>query len=164
MPKLETLPEPVRQMMLAWPCIDNDKAPWTPMEKPLSQARVALVTTAGLHVRGDKPFIQDKAMPQDGGDTSYRVIPSSTEPKDIIQSHTSIAFDHTGIYRDINVTFPINRLQEMHEKGEIGSLANNYYSFMGAVRDVTGFIDKYGPEVAAKLKQDEVDVVVLTPT
>ena len=52
----------------------------------------------------------------------------------------------------------------MNEKGEIGSLANNYYSFMGAVRDVTGFIDKYGPEVAAKLKQDEVDVVVLTPT
>ena len=164
MPKLETLAEPVRQMMLAWPCIDNDEAPWTPMAKRLSRARVALVTTAGLHVRGGKPFIQDKAMPLDGGDTSYRIIPSSAEPKDIVQSHTSIAFDHTGIYRDINVTFPINRLQEMHQRGEIGSLADNYYSFMGAVRDVTGFIEESGLDVAAKLKKDEVDVVLLTPT
>jgi len=52
----------------------------------------------------------------------------------------------------------------MHQRGEIGSLADNYYSFMGAVRDVTGFIGKYGPDVAAKLKQDKVDVVLLTPT
>jgi len=48
MPKLETLAEPVRQMMLTWPCIDNDEAPWTPMANPLSQARVALVTTHGM--------------------------------------------------------------------------------------------------------------------
>ena len=95
---------------------------------------------------------------------SFRIIPRPTVAKDIVQSHTSIAFDHTGIYRDINVTFPIDRLREMHDRGEIGSLSSNYYSFMGAVRDVTGFVEESGPEVAIRLKEENVDVVLLTPT
>ena len=164
MPKLEVLGESLRQMMLAFPCIEHEDTPWTPLKKPLSDARVALVTTAGLHVRGDKPFVQDKAMPRGGGDTSYRVIPRNTEPKNIVQSHTSLGFDHTGIYRDINVTFPIDRLREMCDRGEIGSLANNYYSYMGAILDVTGIIEDSGPAVASSLKEDNVDVVLLTPT
>ena len=160
MPKLEILSEQQREMLLNWPSPENEDFPWTTMSKPLSECKVALVTTAGLHVRGDKPFTTAK----DGGDASFRVIPRLTDPADIVQSHTSIAFDHTGIYRDINVTFPIDRLKEMYQRGEIGSLADNYYSFMGAVRDVTGFIEESGSDVAAKLKKDDVDVVLLTPT
>ena len=164
MPKLEMMEESVRKMLLAFPCIEPEDTPWTTLQKPLAEARVALVTTAGLHVRGDKPFVQDRGMPRSGGDTSYRVIPRDTEPKNILQSHTSIAFDHTGIYRDINVTFPVDRLQEMLDRGEIGSLSNNYYSFMGAIRDVDGIIEESGPAVASKLKEDNVDVVLLPPT
>ena len=67
MPKLEVLDEIMRKNMLMWPCLEHDDAPWTPMSKPLSESKVALVTTAGLHVRGDKPFIAT----QPGGDTSF---------------------------------------------------------------------------------------------
>ena len=88
----------------------------------------------------------------------------SAEAADIIQSHTSLGFDHTGIYRDINVTFPIDRLQELVDQKKIGSLSDNYYSFMGALRHVTGIIEESGPEVARKLKDEGVDVVLLTPT
>jgi D-proline reductase (dithiol) PrdB len=133
--------------MLMWPCVEHDDTPWTPMAKPLSESKVALVTTAGLHVRGDKPFIAEH-----------------TKGGDIIQSHTSLGFDHTGIYRDINVTFPIDRLQELVDQKKIGSLSDNYYSFMGALRDVAGIIEESGPEVARKLKDEGVDVVLLTPT
>ena len=50
------------------------------------------------------------------------------------------------------------------KQGKIGSLADNYYSFMGALRDVTGIIENSGPEVASRLKDEGVEVVLLTPT
>ncbi len=160
MPRLETLSEVQRRMLQMFPCMEHEDAPWTPMRKPLSESKVALVTSAGLHLRGDKPFITD---PQ-GGDPSYRVIPRGTSPADIIQSHVSIGFDHTGIYRDINVTFPIDRMDELCEQGVVGSLADYNYSFMGALRDSTRVANGTGPEAARMLVDEGVDVVFLTPT
>ena len=161
MPRLDLLSEVQRKMLQMFPCFDHDDAPWTPMRKPLSESRVALVTSAGLHLRGDAPFITDH---KGGGDSSYRVLPRSTPASEILQSHVSIGFDHTGIYRDINVTYPIDRLEELKAQGAIGSLADNYYSFMGALRNAAGVVEQTGPEVAGKLRDDGVDVVLLTPT
>ena len=160
MPKLSVLSEIQRKTMQMFPCVEHDDTPWTPMAKKLSDRKVALVTSAGLHLRTDKPFI----FAHEGGDTSFRVIPRSAAAGDILQSHTSIGFDHTGIYRDINVTFPIDRLQELVDQKKIGSLSDDYYSFMGALRDVTGIIEESGPEVARRLKAEGVEVVLLTPT
>ena len=161
MPRLDTLSDVQSNMLRMFPCMEHDDAPWTPMRKPLSDSRVALVTSAGLHLRGDKPFISDL---RGKGDTSYRVLPRCTPASEIIQSHTSIGFDHTGIYRDINVTFPIDRLEELREQGVIGSLADNYYSFMGAIRDATELATETGPEVARRMLDEDVEVVFLTPT
>ena len=160
MPKLSVLSEIQRKTIQMFPCIEHDDTPWTPMAKPLSESKLALVTTAGLHLRSDKPFISG----HERGDTSFRVIPRSAGAADIIQSHTSLGFDHTGIYRDINVTFPIDRLPELVHQKKIGSLSDNYYSFMGALTDVTGIIEESGPEVARRLKEEGVEVVLLTPT
>ncbi len=161
MPRLETLSEVQRRMLQMFPCMEHDDAPWTPMRKPLSESRVAMVTSAGLHLRDDKPFITEH---QGGGDSSYRVLPRTTAPADIIQSHVSIGFDHASIYRDINVTYPIDRLEELREEGVIGSLADNYYSFMGALRDSSKVYTETGPEVARKMLDEGVEVVLLTPT
>ncbi len=157
MPKLSVLSEIQRKSMQMFPCVEHDDTLWTPMAKKLSESKVALVTSAGLHLRTDKPF-------NHSGDSSFRVIPRSSKAGDILQSHASIGFDHTGIYRDLNVTFPIDRLQELVDQNKIGSLSDNYYSFMGALRDVTGVIEKTGPEVAKRLKDEGVEVVLLTPT
>ena len=160
MPKLSALSEIQRKSMLMWPCLEHDDTPWAPMAKPLSQSKLGLVTTAGLHLRTDKPFI----AVHEGGDTAFRVIPRSAKADEILQSHTSSGFDHTGIYRDINVTFPIDRLQELVDQKKIGSLSDNYYSFMGALRDVSDIVENTGPEVARRLKDEGVEVVLLTPT
>jgi len=161
MPRLDTLSDVQSNMLRMFPCMEHDDAPWTPMRKPLSDSRVALVTSAGLHLRGDKPFISDL---RGKGDTSYRVLPRCTPASEIIQSHTSIGFDHTGIYRDINVTYPIDRMEELREQDVIGSLADNYYSFMGAIRDATELATETGPEVARRMLDEGVEVVFLTPT
>ena len=161
MPRLELLSEVQRKMLQMFPCLEHDDTPWTPMRKPLAESRVALVTSAGLHLRSDPPFVTDH---QRGGDTSYRVIPRDTNPADIIQSHVSIGFDHSGIYRDINVTFPMDRLRDWQEQGIIGSLAENYYSFMGALRDPSGMVEQTGPEVARRMADEGVEAALLTPT
>jgi D-proline reductase (dithiol) PrdB len=160
MPRLETLSEINRQAMLSFPCLEPATTPWSPLRKPLSQAKISLVTSAGLHLRDDQPFIGDPK----GGDTSYRIIPSTAKAADILQSHVSIGFDHTAIMRDVNVTLPMDRVRELVDKGLIGSLAENYYSFMGALRNPRPLIEATGPEVASRLKVEGVDLVFITPT
>ena len=160
MPRLEVLSEVNRRTLEFFPCLEHDDTPWTPLPKPLSECTLALVTSAGIHLRGDQPFSRD--VP--GGESSYRVIPSDADPADIIQSHFSIGFDRTAIYRDLNVTFPVDRMRELVERGVIGGIAPNNYSFMGALRDPSRMIQETGPEVARRLKDEGVDVVLLTPT
>ena len=156
MPRLEDLTDVARQGHLNFPAFEHDDAPFAPINKPLSESKLALVTTAGLHVRGDTPFTNN--------DQSYRVIPSDAPARDIVQSHTSIGFDRTAFMRDINISFPVTRLNELVDRGIIGSLATNFYSFMGAIRDPSKIVEETGPAVAKLLIDDGVDAVLLTPT
>jgi len=156
MPRLEDLSEVARQGHLNFPAFEHDDAPFVPMTKPLSQAKIALVTTAGLNVRGQEPFA--------GGDQTFRVIPSDTPANEILQSHTSIGFDRTAFMRDINISFPVDRLRELVDRGVIGSLSTNFYSFMGAHRSPKMIEEETGPEVGRLLLEEGVDAVFLTPT
>ncbi len=155
MPRLDQLNELQRQTALYFPCLEHDDSPWTPWGKDLAQSKLSIVTTVGLHLRDDHPF--------EGGDPSYRAIPSSANPNDVIQSHASIGFDHTGYYRDINLAFPLDRMRELVERGVLGSVAANYYSFMGAQRNPARIIEETAPEVVQLLKADQVDAVLLIP-
>jgi D-proline reductase (dithiol) PrdB len=92
------------------------------------------------------------------------VIPVETPAADIIQSHTSIGFDRTAIMRDVNISYPIDRLRDLVARGELGGLAPNGYSFMGAQRELARIEGETGPEVARRLREDGADVVVMTPT
>ena len=160
MPRLSVLSEVQRRMLEFFPCREEDGVPWTPLPKPLAQCTVAIVTTAGLHLRDDRPFNRDHP----GGESTYRVIPGDADPADIVQSHFSIGFDRTAIYRDLNITFPMDRVRELAERGVIGKVAPNHYSFMGALRDCTVIAEQTGPEVARQLRAEGVDLALLTPT
>ncbi|MGA2394938.1 MAG: glycine/sarcosine/betaine reductase selenoprotein B family protein [Candidatus Lustribacter sp.] len=155
MPRLDKLSESTRTTLLTMPLDVNDATPFTVPGKPLSAARLAVVTSAGLHLRDDRPFAS--------GDATYRCIPSNAPAGDILQSHSSIGFDRSGVIADINVVFPLDRLREMVREGALGELAPTFYSFMGAQRDVAR-IKETAPEVAERLRADGVDVVLLTPT
>jgi len=156
MPRLDRLPQISRNNLLTFPAQINDTAPFRHPAKPLAACRLAIVTTAGVHVRGDRLFTP--------GDQTYRVIPSGTPTADILQSHTSIGFDRVAIMRDINVSFPIDRLRELVARGELGGLGPSHYSFMGAQREVVRIESQTGPEVARRLVADGVDAALITPT
>ena len=156
MPRLDRLPEASRKAILALVKQVNETTPFVRPSKPLAASRLAIVTTAGLHRRGDRLF--------GPGEQGYRVIPSDTPAADMIQSHTSIGFDRTAILRDLNVTFPLERARELVARGVLGGVAPSHYSFMGALRDVAKLESESGPEVARRLRDEGADAVLLTPT
>jgi D-proline reductase (dithiol) PrdB len=156
MPRLERLPQISRNNLLTFPAQVNDGAPFVRPARPLGASRLAIVTTAGLHLRADRPFTP--------GDQSYRLIPSATPTFDIVQSHTSIGFDRVPTMRDVNISFPIDRLRELCARGALGSLGPSFYSFMGAQREVARIEAETGPEVARRLAAEGVDLALVTPT
>ena len=122
----------------------------------LGARRVAIITTAGLHVRSDQPYEGS------GSGMEYRVIPASVDSKDLVMSHVSVNFDRSGFQSDLNVVFPLERLKELASEKVIGSIAKFHYAFMGATWPITKFEAK-ARELAALLKQDHVDAVLLSP-
>jgi D-proline reductase (dithiol) PrdB len=155
-PKLEDLSEIERKAILNFPFMEHDTAPSTTLSRPLGESTLALVTSAGVHLRGDTRF-----MP---GDQTYRVIPSDSPIDASVQSHSSIGFDRVPTYRDMNISVPMDRLRELVERGAVGGLSNRFYSFMGAQRNPRRMVEETGPEVARQLRDDGTDVVLLTPT
>lgn len=129
-----------------------DSTPWA-SGSPLRDTRVALVTTAGLHRRDDRPFGRDAR--------DYRVIPADVDPADLLMTHISVNFDRTGFQQDVNVVFPLEHLRVMAAHGEIGSLADWHYSFMGGVD--AGILKDAGTEVGRLLRADGVTAALLVP-
>ena len=123
---------------------------------PLAKRRVAIVTSAGVHVRGDRPFGAGAAA------NDYRVLPGDVKAQDVVMSQLSVNFDRSGFQQDLNVVFPIDRLRELARDGVIGSVAAHHYAFMGAGSPVTR-VEAKAREVGKLLKQDKVDAVLLTP-
>jgi D-proline reductase (dithiol) PrdB len=78
-----------------------------------------------------------------------------------MMSHVSVNFDRTGWQRDVNVVYPIDRLNELAAEGVIGSVAATHYSFMGATDPK--LMEGNARELAGRLKADRVDAVVLLP-
>lgn len=121
--------------------------------KPLHQAKVAIVTSASLHHDDDEDFAPS--------DTGFRVLERNR--RDITVGHWSPNFDASGVAADLNVVFPIDRLEELADNGTIGSVANVHLAYAGNQFDLSGIRLDGAPAGAQLLKDHEVDVVLLTP-
>jgi len=154
MARLSDLPEFERQHHLdkIRDLPDFGATPFVP-GPPLRERRVAIITTSGVHVRGDRPFPP--------GAADYRVIPGDTPHADLIMSHSSVNFDRSGFQEDVNVVFPLDRLRELQAEGVVGSVSEFHYAFMGAAP--IRALETKARELAGLLKKDRVDAVLLTP-
>ena len=134
------------------PCPTFDNAAFT-APKPLSEAKVAIVSSASLHHADDDDFAVV--------DTGYRVL--HRDRRDIVVGHWSPNFDASGVTADLNVVFPIDRLEEMAADGVIGSVSDVHLAFAGNQFDLAAIRMDGGPAGAQFLADHEVDVVLLTP-
>ena len=150
---------PVRLFLKAYRWRRIDPLPWAPLAKPLSQCKLALVSSAGFIAPGQPPF--DSSVR--GGDVSFRDIPSDIDVKTLIDTHRSETFDHTGLRKDPNLAFPIDRVRELAARGRIGSVNHRHLSFMGSITAPGRLVRDTAPEVARRLVADGVDVALLVP-
>ena len=134
---------------------ESESIPWATLTKPLSQCRVALITTGGVYIEGQEPFNVD-------GDWSYREIPKDTPKERFRIAHK--AYDISGAQQDVNCVFPIERLREIEAEGMIGELAPINYGFMGYIPKPEGLIADTAPEVARRLRDAGVDAVLIGTT
>lgn len=159
MANVSDLPLRYRILLRAYPWRRVDPVPLARSSKPISASRVALVTTAGLVRPLDRPF--DPAMK--GGDFSFRAIGSDANVRTLEEHHRSDTFDHSGILRDPNLAFPLDRLRELAATGEIGEVAPRHLSFMGSITAPGRLARRTAPEAARLLADDGVDVALLFP-
>ena len=139
----------------AYRWVENTQpAPWSPLKKPLSQCKVALICSGGIYKRGQIAFHYED-------DISFRIIESDTAQSDLRITH--FAYDMTAARNDPNVVFPTQGLKALADEGAIGELATNAYTFMGGIYSSRKVSSQLAPELANRVIKDEVDVVVLVP-
>jgi D-proline reductase (dithiol) PrdB len=146
----------IRAQVAAAPVLEFPEPAYT-AARPLAKATIAIVTTAGIHRRGDEMF---SGM----GDQSFRVIDASE--RDLLSSHMSPNFDLSGFAADLNVVYPIDRLRELQAEGVVGALSPVNLSFMGAQGwspTMETIVLDTGPAAAQRLLSAGVDTVLLTP-
>lgn len=133
---------------LEMPAVEN---PAWAQPVPANERRISVVSTAAVSRRGDKPF---SWLARD-----YRVI--GKHDRDLVMTHVAVEYDRTAWQQDLNAIIPLDRLEEMASDGEIGSVADDHYAFMGAAdpRDM----EKAAREVAGRMKADGVNTVLLVP-
>ena len=153
MVRLIDLPAGQAKRLADLECPEFQTSPWA-SGPPLAQRRVSVISSAGLFVKGE-------AAPFRGRDADYRSIPLKTPAADVLCSHISINFDRTAFQEDWNVVLPLDRMRELAKEGFIGSVADTHYSFMGAIDPIEA--ENHVRELSVRLKQEEVDAVLLCP-
>jgi D-proline reductase (dithiol) PrdB len=159
MAQLSDLPLKHRLLIQGYPFRRVDWRPGTRLAKPLSQARIALITTAGYFLASQKPFDQSYRH----NDCSFREIPWGTRADQLRIGQSSDAFDHSGIEADRNLGLPLDRLQELIEAGLVGASAPRHFSIMGSIVAPGRLISESGLEIARLLLEDGVDAALLVP-
>ena len=139
--------------------VEGREIPWTPVRKPVAESVVALVTTAGVHLKSQEPFDMDDP----DGDPTFRVIPADAPRSDLTITHKY--YDHSSADRDLNVVLPLDRMREFVAEKRIRGNAPFAYGFMGHIhgRHLRTLIEASGPEVARRIKRDGAEAVLLTP-
>ncbi len=127
----------------------DEPSPRHPLKRPLSEARVGLLSTAGAHLEGDGP------------------IPASGPPR-VIPIDAKIAFHHIGYDtkragEDPEVVWPVRTLQRLAGQGVIGTVSGQAVSMMGAVLDGRLVLDRHVPLAADHFRRDRADLVLLVP-
>ena len=137
---------------------------WAEFTKPLDEATVALLSSAGMFLADDQePFNLERERREPmWGDPSFRVIPNDVTQQQIDASHLHISTN--DLLEDFNVALPIDRLNELVDEGVVGAAATEHYSLMGYQEDGADvWRSETGPEIAARCHAAEIDALILAP-
>lgn len=143
-------PKPPRKLKL----VSAAQSAWQPLVPRISSSRVALLTSAAVRTPEQSPFVPPE-------DASYRPIPAEPYAADLVSDHRSPLGTH--FRRDPEVVFPRAALKALAERGIVGSVAETHYSFVGGTRNHDGIENDLARGVTRDLREQGVDLAVLTP-
>lgn len=129
-------------------------APWSPIDKPLSESKLMLIGSGGVYKMGQVAF-------HTKDDTSVRVIDSKTDTAHLRTAH--FAYDQTDARTDVNCVFPLDRLRELADSGVIGELASEAYGFMGGIYSTRRMMAETAETLLQCCRAQEPDIVLLVP-
>lgn len=148
--------ERISQIFPGYQWTKNDSAPWTSFTKPLSESKMAFISSGGVYLKSQTPF--DVAGK---GEAVFREIPKDVNVADLAISH--IHYNHLDAKKDINCIFPIERFRELEQEGYIGELAQTNYSFMGRVFSRLAIAKEMVPALLQQLRDQKVDFLYVIP-
>ena len=126
--------------------------------KPLKECTICLISSCGVHLRSDRPM--DVAHPF--GDFTFRRVPSYARQHELVIHQ--LKYPHDDADLDINVIFPIERLQELAEERILGGLTKNFFSFIGYNMDPEKFEATVAEDIARAVDEEErADIALLAP-
>jgi D-proline reductase (dithiol) PrdB len=135
----------------------NESAPLTPLAKPLSECRVAMLTSGGVSRKDTHPF-----NPQARNDLRLDAVDRDTAADFFVISDDY--YNHSDADRDINCIFPIERLRELAAEHAIADVAPHHYSgFMGRTYTRSAVSNEAAPALVRRLRDENVDAFVLVP-
>ena len=130
-------------------------AAFAALAKPLTQSRLALVTTAS-------PWREDQAA--DGALPSRKEVWSGSTEVPPARLHTDdLAWDKVSTHtHDVESFLPIRRLQAAVAEGRIARLAARFHG-VPTTYSQRRTIELDAPEILARCREDEVDIALLVP-
>jgi D-proline reductase (dithiol) PrdB len=133
---------------------EPEPPPFTPIKKPLSDSRIALICSGGIYRQSQIAFHYKD-------DTSFRIIDTRAPKRELRVTH--FAYDLTDARQDINVVYPAETLRDLEQLAVIGELAPRAYTFMGGIYSSRKVRSQLAPAIVDRLVKDEVDVAILVP-
>ena len=146
------------------PLADETEPVWTPLDKRLAEARVALVSSAGLYVKGSQePFDADRERREpEWGDPSWRSIPADVATESLGMTHLHVNSD--DVLADHNIALPATVLDELVAEGIVGGRTDEHFSVMGYQEaSLRVWRNETAPAIASRLRDHGADAVVLAP-
>lgn len=145
------------------PAAGDDGPVWAPFEKRSADARIALLTSAGMYLDGQQPFDgeREKAEPT-WGDPTHRVLPASLEGQGLAIMHLHIK--HEDVLADPEIALPLGGLAALASEGRVGSVAPNHVSVMGFQQaGLEVWRNETAPAIVELLRDQQTDGLILAP-
>ena len=142
----------------------EDEPVWAPFEKRLAQARIALLTSAGMYLKDSQPSfdLEREQTHPDWGDPTWRSIPATATAEGIGVAHLHI--NDEDLLADPEIALPMHLLAELAGEGMVGGAMAEHVSVMGfQERRLRDWRNTTAPELVAHLRGQVADGLILAP-
>jgi len=136
-----------------------DKVPPNPPVTDMENATVALVTSGGIVPKGNPDHIEASSASKYGEYSLEGVQAISADTHQTAHG----GYDPTYANEDPNRVLPVDAMRELEKEGVFRKFHETYYSTVGNGTSVAN-ASRFGSEIAQKLKEQNVDAVIVTST